>query len=167
LEPIVEFVHGGESDFIELSLLALTSFLCCQVLGARIKKIKSHFFVLTQSTSLLSSLTPKIEKMAHNQANQVDEILKDLQSTPGFKAYIILNSDGIVIRHTMDSNERAVQHAHHITELYNDSVAQIKDLFDHPEDSRVENVRMRTENYEMIVSSVGSFTLAVFQEETA
>ena len=109
-------------------------------------------------------LTPK-EKMANNQANQVDEILKDLQS-PGCKAYIILNSDGIVIRHTMDSNERAVQHAHHITELYNKSVALIKDLFDHPEDSRVENVRMRTEKYEMIVSSVGSYTLAVFQEET-
>ena len=139
-------------------------------MGARIeiKKIKSHFEFFRsphKAPSLLSSL-PK-EKMAHNQANQVDEILKDLQSTPGFKAYIILNSDGIVIRHTMDSNERAVQHAHHITELYNDSVAQIKDLFDHPEDSRVENVRMRTENYEMIVSSVGSFTLAVFQEETA
>lgn len=110
-------------------------------------------------------LTPK-EKMANNQANQVDEILKDLQNSPGCKAYIILNSDGIVIRHTMDSNERAVQHAHHITELYNKSVALIKDLFDHPEDSRVENVRMRTEKYEMIVSSVGSYTLAVFQEET-
>jgi predicted regulator of Ras-like GTPase activity (Roadblock/LC7/MglB family) len=105
--------------------------------------------------------------MAHNQVNQVDEILKDLQKTPGFKAYIILNNDGIVIRHTMESNEMAVQRAHHITELYNKSVAQIQDLFDYPEDKHVENVRMRTENYEMIVSSVGSYTLAVFQEETA
>ena len=104
--------------------------------------------------------------MANNQVNQVDAILKDLQNTPGFKDYIVLNSDGIVIRSTMD-NQRAVHHAHHITELYNDSVAQIKSLFDHPEDSRVENVRMRTKNYEMIVSSVGSYTLAVFQEEAA
>lgn len=103
--------------------------------------------------------------MANQGINQVDEILKDLQRTPGFKDYIILNNDGIVIRHTMESNERAVQHAHHITELYNKSVAQIQDLFDHPDDNRVENVRMRTEKYEMIVSSIGSYTLAVFQQE--
>lgn len=103
--------------------------------------------------------------MANQGINQVDEILKDLQRTPGFKDYIILNNDGIVIRHTMESNERAVQHAHHITELYNKSVAQIQDLFDHPDDNRVENVRIRTEKYEMIVSSVGSYTLAVFQQE--
>lgn len=104
------------------------------------------------------------KKMANQGINQVDEILKDLQRTPGFKDYIILNNDGIVIRHTMESNERAVQHAHHITELYNKSVAQIQDLFDHPDDNRVENIRMRTEKYEMIVSSVGSYTLAVFQK---
>lgn len=103
--------------------------------------------------------------MANQGINQVDEILKDLQRTPGFKDYIILNNDGIVIRHTMESNERAVQHAHHITELYNKSVTQIQDLFDHPDDNRVENVRIRTEKYEMIVSSVGSYTLAVFQQE--
>lgn len=121
--------------------------------------------IFFKPATLPSSSTP--QKMAGNQAIQVEEILKDLQNTPGFKAYIILNSDGIVIRHTMDSNERAVQHAHHITELYNKSVAQIQDLFDHPEDSRVENVRMRTKNHEMIVSSVGSYTLAVFQDETA
>lgn len=103
--------------------------------------------------------------MANQGINQVDEILKDLQRTPGFKDYIILNNDGIVIRHTMESNERAVQHAHHITELYNKSVAQIQDLFDHPDDNHVENVRMRTEKYEMIVSSIGSYTLAVFHQE--
>jgi len=103
--------------------------------------------------------------MANQGINQVDEILKDLQRTPGFKDYIILNNDGIVIRHTMESNERAVQHAHHITELYNKSVAQIQDLFDHPDDNRVENVRMRTEKYEMIVSSIGSYTIAVFHQE--
>ena len=106
-----------------------------------------------------------VKKMANQGINQVDEILKDLQRTPGFKDYIILNNDGIVIRHTMESNERAVQIAHHITELYNKSVTQIQDLFDHPDDNRVENVRMRTEKYEMIVSSIGSYTLAVFQQE--
>ena len=137
--------------------------------------------------------------MAHNQVNEIDELLKDLKKTPGFKAYLILNSDGIVIRwdqkqvdqqledggggggettaNISSSNngnnnnnnkqimtyQRAVQHAHHITELYNKSTAHIKELFD-PEDGPVENVRLRTHKYEMIVSSLGLYTLAVFQE---
>jgi hypothetical protein len=61
--------------------------------------------------------------------------------------------------------QRAVQHAHHITELYNKSATRIKELFD-PDDGPVENVRIRTEEYEMIVSSLGSYTLAVFQAYT-
>lgn len=106
--------------------------------------------------------------MAHNQVNEIDELLKDLKKTPGFKAYLILNSDGIVIRWdqvgTQMPYQRAVHHAHHITEIYNRSAAHMKELFE-PEDGPVENVRIRTEEYEMIVSSLGSYTLAVFQED--
>ena len=106
--------------------------------------------------------------MAHNQVNEIDELLKDLKHSPGFKAYLILNSDGIVIRWdqvgTQMSYQKAVQHAHHITELYNKSTAHIQELFD-PQDSHVENVRIRTEEYEMIVSSLGYYTLAVFQQD--
>ena len=113
--------------------------------------------------------------MAHNQVNEIDELLKDLKKTPGFKAYLILNSDGIVIRWDQADNvaegssqvmtyQSAVQHAHHITELYNKSAAHIKELFE-PEDGPVENVRLRTEEYEMIISSIGNYTLAVFQDD--
>ena len=55
--------------------------------------------------------------------------------------------------------------AHHITNLYNKSVASIQELFEDPQERHVENVRVRTEQYEMIISSMGSYTLAVFQEE--
>ena len=114
--------------------------------------------------------------MAHNQVNEIDELLKDLKKTPGFKAYLIINSDGIVIRWDQADNiaedsssqvmtyQSAVQHAHHITELYNKSTAHIKELFE-PEDGPVENVRLRTEEYEMIISSIGNYTLAVFQDD--
>lgn len=106
--------------------------------------------------------------MAHNQINEIDELLKDLKKTPGFKAYLILNSDGIVIRWDQVGSpmpyQRAVHHAHHITELHNKSTAYVRELFE-PEDGPVENVRMRTRDYEMIVSSLGSYTLAVFQED--
>jgi predicted regulator of Ras-like GTPase activity (Roadblock/LC7/MglB family) len=106
--------------------------------------------------------------MAHNQDNEIDKLLKDLKSTPGFKAYLILNSDGIVIRWDQVGSpmpyQRAVHHAHHITEIYNKCIAQANELFD-PEDGPVENVRIRTEEYEMIVSSLGSYTLAVLQTD--
>ena len=100
----------------------------------------------------------------------------DLKKTPGFKAYLILNSDGIVIRWDQADNiaegsssqvmtyQSAVQHAHHITELYNKSTAHIKELFE-PEDGPVENVRLRTEEYELIISSIGNHTLTVFQDD--
>jgi predicted regulator of Ras-like GTPase activity (Roadblock/LC7/MglB family) len=103
--------------------------------------------------------------MAQNQENEIDELLKDLKKTPGFKSYLVLNGDGIVIRWDQVGApmqyQRAVQHAHHITEIYNKSAARIKELFD-PDDGQVENVRIRTEEYEMIVSSLGLYTLAVF-----
>lgn len=109
--------------------------------------------------------------MAHNQVNEIDELLKDLKKAPGFKMYIILNSDGIVIRWDQSDGtspmpyQKAVQHAHHITNLYNKSTAHIQELFDTPQDCHVENVRIRTNEYEMIVSSLGSYTLAVFQND--
>ncbi|KAL7477056.1 hypothetical protein ACHAW6_006568 [Cyclotella cf. meneghiniana] len=108
--------------------------------------------------------------MAHSQVNEIDELLKDLKKVPGFKAYLVLNSDGIVIRwdqaagHPTMTYQSAVQHAHHITELYNKGVSSIEELFD-AQDRHVENVRVRTNQYEMIVSSVGSYTLAVFQDD--
>ena len=159
-------------------------------------EIKISPTAIVHTTQQPQQLTPKKKKMAHNQVNEIDELLKDLKKTPGFKAYLILNSDGIVIRWdqkqvdqqledgggggettaNISSNngnnnnnkqimtyQRAVQHAHHITELYNKSTAHIKELFD-PEDGPVENVRLRTHEYEMIVSSLGLYTLAVFQE---
>ena len=148
-------------------MVIFISFLCCSLIFLKRTHLHLDIFlsILFIELKVGRGTIHAVKKMANQGINQVDEILKDLQRTPGFKDYIILNNDGIVIRHTMESNERAVQHAHHITELYNKSVAQIQDLFDHPDDNRVENVRMRTEKYEMIVSSIGSYTLAVFQQE--
>jgi hypothetical protein len=49
-----------------------------------------------------------------NQINQVDELLKGLKKVPGFKSYLVLNSDGIVIRWEQGDGQMtynsAVQH---------------------------------------------------------
>lgn len=36
--------------------------------------------------------------MASQQVNEIDEIVKGLKKTPGYKGYLILNNDGVVIR---------------------------------------------------------------------
>lgn len=67
------------------------------------------------------------------QANEIDEIFKGLKQKPGFKAYIVLNHDGVVLR--WDNNrgklhyDTAVHYSHHVLELYEMIICQIKDLF--------------------------------------
>ena len=97
-------------------------------------------------------------------------MVKGLKKLPGFKAYIILNNDGIVIKwdtlsekNTM-SYQKAVQHSHHILDLCSKSKTHIKELFD-PGENHVESIRLRTEEYEMIVAQQGNFTLVVIQDE--
>lgn len=56
--------------------------------------------------------------MAHNQVNEVDELLKGLKKVKGFKSYLVLNSDGIVIRWDQEngqmSYQSAVQHGEYL-----------------------------------------------------
>jgi len=97
------------------------------------------------------------------QSNPVDEIIKSLRRNPGFKAYLILNNDGIVIRwDSVSPNfltyQKAVQYAHHVLDLYN----KITSL---EEDEKIESLRLRTLDYEMIVGQQGNFTLVVIQED--
>jgi len=109
--------------------------------------------------------------MAHNQVNEIDELFKELKTAPGFRSYLVLNSDGIVIRWDNGARfspmtyQKAVQHAHHIDNLYIKSVERAKYLSIDPQDSRIENIRVRSEEYEMIISKQGGYTLAVLQDD--
>ena len=49
--------------------------------------------------------------MAHNQVNEVDELLKGLKKVPGFKSYLVLNGDGIVIRWDQGDGQMSYQSA--------------------------------------------------------
>ena len=65
----------------------------------------------------------------------MDEIVRNLKKNPGFKAYLIFNNDGIVLRWEQVGNtpmpyHKAVQHAHHVLDLYHKSKMHIRDLFD-------------------------------------
>ena len=72
--------------------------------------------------------------MASNQANEVEEMIKDLKKNPGFKNYIILNNDGIVIKWDQVGEPmpyaKAVQHAHLVLDLCAKCKQKVKNLFD-------------------------------------
>ncbi|GMI12337.1 hypothetical protein TrRE_jg187 [Triparma retinervis] len=60
--------------------------------------------------------------------------------------------------------EVAVQHAHLVLDLCSKSKRHIRELFD-PPDNDVENIRLRTDDYELIAAQHGHFTLIVIQED--
>lgn len=59
--------------------------------------------------------------------------MKRLEQNPGFKAYIVLNKDGVVLRWNQEGTsndltyEKAIQYSHHVLDLYGEN---IKDLFE-------------------------------------
>eukprot|EP00590_Aulacoseira_subarctica_P008592 CAMPEP_0172421806 /NCGR_PEP_ID=MMETSP1064-20121228/8030_1 /TAXON_ID=202472 /ORGANISM="Aulacoseira subarctica , Strain CCAP 1002/5" /LENGTH=130 /DNA_ID=CAMNT_0013162379 /DNA_START=224 /DNA_END=616 /DNA_ORIENTATION=+ len=108
--------------------------------------------------------------MGSQQINDVDEIMKDLKKYPGFKAYIIMNNEGIVIRWDQVDTEmpydRAVHHASLVLDLCTKTRTHMQNLFDFP-DNQVESIQLRTDEYEMIISQYGNFTLVVIQDSRA
>jgi dynein light chain roadblock-type len=95
-------------------------------------------------------------------------MVKDLKRHPGFKSYIIMNNDGIVIKwdqiDTPMPYGKAVQHAHLVLDLCSKSKKYVRELFDGG-DNEVENIRLRTDEYELIAAQHGKFTLIVIQED--
>lgn len=61
--------------------------------------------------------------------------MKDLQKTPGFRAYLILNNEGIVLKwgqvgEESMSYETALKYSHHVLSLCDKSKVYVKDLFE-------------------------------------
>jgi len=100
--------------------------------------------------------------------NEVEEVVKELKKQKGFKNYIILNNDGIVIKWDQIGAPipyaTAVHHASLVLDLCAKSKKYIKELFDQP-DNDVDNIRLRTDEYELIAAQHGHFTLVVTQED--
>jgi predicted regulator of Ras-like GTPase activity (Roadblock/LC7/MglB family) len=82
----------------------------------------------------MSNLFYSLKKIKSQQTNEVDEIMKDLKRYPGFKAYIIMTNDGIVIRwDQVDSDmpyERAVHHASLVLDLCSKTKTHMQNLFE-------------------------------------
>ena len=73
--------------------------------------------------------------------------MKRLEQNPGFKAYIVLNKDGVVLRWNQEGTsndltyEKAIQYSHHVLDLYGKGAENIKDLFD-VSDSKLQHLEL-------------------------
>mmetsp|Transcript_7874 Transcript_7874/g.11960 ORF Transcript_7874/g.11960 Transcript_7874/m.11960 type:complete len:122 (-) Transcript_7874:83-448(-) len=96
--------------------------------------------------------------------NEVDEVIKELKKNKGCHGYVIMNNDGIVIRHEQMEYKTAVHHAYLVLDLCAKAKDHIRQLFEAPE-NEVESLRLKTCFYEMIISQYGNFTLVVLQQD--
>mmetsp|Transcript_96290 Transcript_96290/g.274314 ORF Transcript_96290/g.274314 Transcript_96290/m.274314 type:complete len:120 (+) Transcript_96290:81-440(+) len=101
--------------------------------------------------------------MASNQPNEVDEVIRELKLNAGFTQYAIMSNDGIVIKCEGMERTKAIQHAHLVLDLCAKSKKYIRELFE-PPDNEVESLRLKTNEYEMIVAQHGNNTLVVIQD---
>ncbi|CBN74959.1 hypothetical protein Esi_0060_0081 [Ectocarpus siliculosus] len=102
--------------------------------------------------------------MASQQVNEVEEVIKELKTNPGFSAYVIMNNDGIVIKYESMEYRAAVHHAALVLDLASKSKKYMRELFE-PPDNDVESLRLRTGEHEMIIALHESFTLVVVQQD--
>lgn len=103
---------------------------------------------------------------SQGQINEVEETINELRKQSGFKSFLILNSEGIVVNSSLP-HEKAVQLSAHILDLYRKSKECIGDLCGYDEESTVESVRLRTKGCEMIAAQHGRYTLLVVTQENA
>ena len=95
----------------------------------------------------------------------VDEVINKMKEVEGFGGFVICNNDGVVLRHENlgAADKLGIHHAYHALDLMNKARDHIRTLFEAPE-NELESVRLKTDNYEMIISQVGNYTLCVMQK---
>ena len=75
---------------------------------------------------------------------------------------MVVNNDGIVIKYENMDYKKALHYAHQVLTLYSKASQYTRGLFDAP-DNEVESIRLKTEDYEMIVAQQGNFTVIITQ----
>ncbi|CEG36353.1 Dynein-associated protein Roadblock [Plasmopara halstedii] len=96
--------------------------------------------------------------------NEVEEVIKQLKSKPGFSSYILMNNDGIVVKYENLAYKEATMHAYHVLSLYGRSKKHIHKLFPDSNENEIEWLRLRTKMHEMIIAQHLKFTIVVLQQ---
>jgi dynein light chain roadblock-type len=105
--------------------------------------------------------------MAANAPNEIEEVIKQLKSKPGFASYILMNNDGIVVKHENIEYKEAVMHAYHVLSLFGRTKKHLQKLLPDASENEIDWVRLRTKLHEMVIAQHLRFTLVVLQKPEA
>ena len=98
--------------------------------------------------------------------NNIEELLKGVTQHPGVKGFIIVNSEGIPIRHSFDDADRAlaIQYAGLLQQMAMKTKNAITQL-DGSND--LVFLRLRSKKHEILVAPEKNYLLIVIQEPAA
>lgn len=95
--------------------------------------------------------------------NNIEELVKQVTSHKGVKGFIIVNHEGIAIRHSFEDNDRglAIQYAGLLQQLAQKAKSAIREL--EPTNDLV-FIRLRSKKHEILVAPEKDFLLIVIQQ---
>lgn len=91
--------------------------------------------------------------------NEVDDMIKRIQSSKGVQGLIIIDSDGIPIRTSLD-NETTLHYAALISQLIIHAKRVVRELDSSQE---LEQLRLRSHKHEIIVAPESKYIMIVVQ----
>eukprot|EP00615_Pteridomonas_danica_P020222 CAMPEP_0114388120 /NCGR_PEP_ID=MMETSP0102-20121206/7725_1 /TAXON_ID=38822 ORGANISM="Pteridomonas danica, Strain PT" /NCGR_SAMPLE_ID=MMETSP0102 /ASSEMBLY_ACC=CAM_ASM_000212 /LENGTH=122 /DNA_ID=CAMNT_0001545471 /DNA_START=27 /DNA_END=395 /DNA_ORIENTATION=+ len=94
--------------------------------------------------------------------DMVENMILKMREIEGFTGYVICNNNGIVIRYEGRTYDEAVHLVSGVLGLYQKSKLAVTHLLN-PEDSAIENIRLKSNDYELVVSQEGNFTMIATQ----
>ena len=113
-----------------------------------------------QQQPLLSKTHTKKKKMADSN---IEELIKSVTNHDGVKGFIIVNHEGIPIRHSFEDNDRtlAIQYSASMQFLAMKAKNAIKQ---HDQTNDLVFLRLRSHKHEILVAPEKDYILIVIQE---
>jgi dynein light chain roadblock-type len=105
-----------------------------------------------------------------DQVNEVDETIKMLKKNEGFDSFVLLRSDGIVIRWEGMQYPQALKYAANALSLVEKSASFTRDLLE-PSENQLQSLRLKcfefdkNTKHEVIISQIGTFLMLCIQKE--
>ena len=94
--------------------------------------------------------------------NNIEELIKDIKKHAGVKGFIIVNYEGIPIRHDFDDADR--QLAIHYAGLLQNLATKAAAAVDKLDRSELSFLRLRSRKHEILVAPEKDYLLIVIQE---
>mmetsp|Transcript_25060 Transcript_25060/g.49031 ORF Transcript_25060/g.49031 Transcript_25060/m.49031 type:complete len:124 (+) Transcript_25060:49-420(+) len=107
--------------------------------------------------------------MAGAQTSEVDMVIKSfLNAFPSVIGYVVLNGDGIPVRHHENvPYPRALMYSALLSDFLSNCKRCLRELLTGPGDSELQHVRLRTrEGTEIICTTASEYTIVVIQNCT-